>query len=178
MKKQTILILLTIALLTTCGKSGALKVENAPIIYSELVNDMPVTLNPLILIDSIKSDPVIIGNIKDGKLNISFPDNLDNGYFFIPEESGYIATKGLKIAVFYPNPLIFLIKENMELSEAIEINYAVYSNKKGEMTRESEETILKKGWNIFTINDDSGLEIFNSVELQKEGYKWFCYDRN
>jgi hypothetical protein len=54
------------------------------------------------------------------------------------------------------------------------LDYIVYSNKNRKMTRDEEEIILKKGWNIYKNIGEN--EKINLNELSKQGYTWFYFN--
>lgn len=187
--KSIAVFFVTIVMLSSCTKnSNFFIIENAPIIISNDIdqeNELPVTLIPVkyeiydkynnIKEISYIKDDIKIGYIKDGKLNMSFQNRLDDNLLFNPEELEYKNKKGVKITSFKVNLYILLINDN--LPEVFEMEFIIYSNKKGKITRNDEEIVFKKGWNIYIWNNEK-LVLFNPFDLLKKGYKWYVWDMN
>jgi hypothetical protein len=179
MKKAPYLLLILLSFTNCFNGSNNLKIENVPIIgrYYYPDEEIQIFLIPFPISRDNKPDPINIGHIKNEKLSIIFPKQLDNKYLFDPIEADYTVTKGHKVQIFYTRPYIQLIYKETEETEKYNfmcsLDYIVYSNKTGKITRDEEEIILKKGWNIY--KDIGEKEKINLNELSKQGHLWYYY---
>jgi hypothetical protein len=168
------LLFLMLTLSSCFNPNNNLRIENVPIIgpsnYSG--EEIQILLEPFNIFVNDKRDTINIGKILNGKMTIIFPKHIDNKYLLDPAETGYTVSKGHKIMPFCTRPYIQLTHTETN-TYLCALDYIIYSNKNGKMTRDKEEIILKKGWNIY--KDIGENEKVNLKKLFKQDHLWYYF---
>jgi hypothetical protein len=174
--KAILFVLVILLVFPSCKKDGyALTIEDADVVLSNGLRekDVPVTLFPFPAYKD-RIDAIEIGSIKDWKLTVAFPKNLDDDFLIDPKEAGYTnAPQGMKIMAFYTYPTLTLLHDYTVESHWITLDSFIYSNRDGKITREGSEFDLKKGWNVYS---DVIKEKINIEDMCLRGYTWYCFD--
>jgi len=186
MKKLVLLVIIGMMLTAiSCSNANELKIENVDIInssYYDTSEGIPILLIPhpvAIVEEKGKYQPIDLGTVKNGKMTLIFPKHLDNDFLFDSTDFDDISTKtkGLKFMFFSVNQFINLV-HNETFKTAVDLQFIIYSNKKGKMNVEGKEIILKKGWNVFNITEKDEITNYERINLNdfsKELYTWHLF---
>ena len=162
------MVLFSLAFFQYKTKADELKINNSPI-YDSITGDPVASDHNISMTEEAKGTfkTYNIGNIKDGKLTIIFPDDIGDDYLIRPnEEIHYNITPDFKIGIFYMNN--FYIKNGNGFYD-----HFLYANKDGSFTSSGIIYKYQKGWNLYHFGEAAK----DIGELYKQGYKWYFTER-
>ena len=121
-----------------------------------------------------------IGNIINGTLNLSLPENIGDEYLVDPVKyftvNTTVDTDGLKVFFLRGNVRLSILSNEMMGQVHNDILF-IYSNMDGSYISNYKKYILNEGWNMFYYDDLNSFRFFLN-DIYEWGYRWYAFKMN